>query len=49
MLDDSQSLLPADELKKKFDHEGISLDRPISNLMWYRGNCLHCCSGSSSS
>ncbi|KAG9141688.1 hypothetical protein Leryth_019293 [Lithospermum erythrorhizon] len=29
MLDDSQTLLPADELKKKFDHEGISLDRPI--------------------
>lgn len=29
MLDDSQCLLPADALKNLFDHEGISLDRPI--------------------
>ncbi|KAG6407316.1 hypothetical protein SASPL_130304 [Salvia splendens] len=29
VLDDSQMLLSADELKKKFDQEGISLDRPI--------------------
>ncbi|XP_047952259.1 thiosulfate/3-mercaptopyruvate sulfurtransferase 1, mitochondrial-like [Salvia hispanica] len=29
VLDDSQMLLPADELKKKFDQEGISLDHPI--------------------
>ncbi|KAG9136562.1 hypothetical protein Leryth_014401 [Lithospermum erythrorhizon] len=29
MLDDSQTLLPADALKKKFDQEGITLDSPI--------------------
>ncbi|GMH07941.1 hypothetical protein Nepgr_009781 [Nepenthes gracilis] len=29
MLDHSQALLPADELKKRFDEEGISLDQPI--------------------
>ncbi|KAL1556047.1 threonyl-tRNA synthetase [Salvia divinorum] len=29
VLDDSQMLLSADELKKRFDQEGISLDRPI--------------------
>ncbi|CAH9110668.1 unnamed protein product [Cuscuta epithymum] len=29
MLDDSQTLLPAEELKKKYDQEGISLDSPI--------------------
>ncbi|KAG8653170.1 hypothetical protein MANES_06G175700v8 [Manihot esculenta] len=29
LLDASQTLLPADELKKRFDQEGISLDRPV--------------------
>ncbi|OMO84835.1 hypothetical protein CCACVL1_10634 [Corchorus capsularis] len=29
MLDASQTLLPADELKKRFDEEGISLEQPI--------------------
>jgi thiosulfate/3-mercaptopyruvate sulfurtransferase len=29
MLDGSQSLLPADELKKRFDQEGISLEKPV--------------------
>lgn len=29
MLDGSQTLLPADELKKRFDQEGISLDKPV--------------------
>lgn len=29
MLDGSQALLPADELKKRFDQEGISLDSPV--------------------
>ncbi|XP_059661871.1 thiosulfate/3-mercaptopyruvate sulfurtransferase 1, mitochondrial-like [Cornus florida] len=29
MLDSSQTLLSADELKKKFDQEGISLDSPV--------------------
>ncbi|XP_062115738.1 thiosulfate/3-mercaptopyruvate sulfurtransferase 1, mitochondrial isoform X3 [Humulus lupulus] len=29
VLDASQSLLPADELKKRFDQEGISLDSPV--------------------
>ncbi|XP_010243916.1 PREDICTED: thiosulfate/3-mercaptopyruvate sulfurtransferase 1, mitochondrial-like [Nelumbo nucifera] len=29
MLDSSQTLLPADELKKRFEQEGISLDGPI--------------------
>ncbi|GAU48896.1 hypothetical protein TSUD_98870 [Trifolium subterraneum] len=29
MLDGSQSLLPADELKKRFDQEGISLENPV--------------------
>lgn len=29
MLDASQTLLPADELKKRFDQEGISLESPI--------------------
>lgn len=29
MLDSSQKLLPADELKKRFDQEGISLDSPV--------------------
>ncbi|KAE8679215.1 Thiosulfate/3-mercaptopyruvate sulfurtransferase 1 [Hibiscus syriacus] len=29
MLDASQTLLPADELKKRFNEEGISLERPI--------------------
>ncbi|KAL7142948.1 hypothetical protein ABFS83_08G158700 [Erythranthe nasuta] len=29
MLDGSQTLLPADELKKKFEQEGISLDTPV--------------------
>lgn len=29
MLDGSQTLLPADELKKRFDQEGISLDSPV--------------------
>ncbi|KAH6823661.1 mercaptopyruvate sulfurtransferase 1 [Perilla frutescens var. hirtella] len=29
MLDGSQTLLPADELKKRFEQEGISLDRPV--------------------
>lgn len=29
MLDSSQTLLSADELKKRFEQEGISLDRPI--------------------
>ncbi|CAA2988104.1 thiosulfate 3-mercaptopyruvate sulfurtransferase 1, mitochondrial isoform X1 [Olea europaea subsp. europaea] len=29
MLDGSQALLPADELKKRFEQEGISLEKPI--------------------
>ncbi|XP_022149286.1 thiosulfate/3-mercaptopyruvate sulfurtransferase 1, mitochondrial-like [Momordica charantia] len=29
MLDSSQSLLPADQLKKRFDEEGISLESPV--------------------
>ncbi|KAL0310848.1 UNVERIFIED_CONTAM: Thiosulfate/3-mercaptopyruvate sulfurtransferase 1, mitochondrial [Sesamum angustifolium] len=29
MLDGSQTLLPADELKKRYDKEGISLDKPV--------------------
>ncbi|KAF9587429.1 hypothetical protein IFM89_002610 [Coptis chinensis] len=29
MLDGSQTLLPADKLKEKFEHEGISLDNPV--------------------
>ncbi|KAL8483919.1 hypothetical protein ACS0TY_026562 [Phlomoides rotata] len=29
MLDGSQTLLPADELKKRFEQEGISLNRPV--------------------
>ncbi|KAK4753107.1 hypothetical protein SAY87_021905 [Trapa incisa] len=29
MLDDSQTLLPAEELKKRFDQEGISSERPV--------------------
>ncbi|XP_057957402.1 thiosulfate/3-mercaptopyruvate sulfurtransferase 1, mitochondrial [Malania oleifera] len=29
MLDASQTLLPVDELKKRFDQEGISLDSPV--------------------
>uniref|UniRef100_M1C0P0 Mercaptopyruvate sulfurtransferase n=2 Tax=Solanum TaxID=4107 RepID=M1C0P0_SOLTU len=29
MLDGSQTLLSNEELKKKFDQEGISLDKPI--------------------
>ncbi|KAH6836677.1 mercaptopyruvate sulfurtransferase 1 [Perilla frutescens var. hirtella] len=29
VLDDSQMLLPADELNKQLDQEGISLDRPV--------------------
>ncbi|XP_010537791.1 PREDICTED: thiosulfate/3-mercaptopyruvate sulfurtransferase 1, mitochondrial-like isoform X2 [Tarenaya hassleriana] len=29
MLDSSQTLLPAEELKKQFEQEGVSLDRPI--------------------
>ncbi|KAG7031002.1 Thiosulfate/3-mercaptopyruvate sulfurtransferase 1, mitochondrial [Cucurbita argyrosperma subsp. argyrosperma] len=29
MLDSSQSLLPADQLKKRFEQEGISLDSPV--------------------
>ncbi|KAJ9139601.1 hypothetical protein P3X46_030321 [Hevea brasiliensis] len=29
MLDASQTLLPADELKKRFDQEGISLESPV--------------------
>ncbi|KAK6154541.1 hypothetical protein DH2020_008789 [Rehmannia glutinosa] len=29
MLDGSQTLLPADELKQRFEQEGISLDRPV--------------------
>ncbi|OVA15862.1 Rhodanese-like domain [Macleaya cordata] len=29
MLDGSQSLLPAEELKKRFEQEGISLDGPV--------------------
>ncbi|KAJ0043636.1 hypothetical protein Pint_18141 [Pistacia integerrima] len=29
MLDASQTLLPADELKKRFEQEGISLDKPV--------------------
>ncbi|KAI8553195.1 hypothetical protein RHMOL_Rhmol06G0325300 [Rhododendron molle] len=29
MLDGSQTLLPSDELKKRFDQEGITLDRPV--------------------
>lgn len=29
MLDGSQGLLPADELKKRFDQEGISLESPV--------------------
>lgn len=29
MLDGSQTLLPADELKKRFDQEGISLESPV--------------------
>ncbi|KAJ9562648.1 hypothetical protein OSB04_007808 [Centaurea solstitialis] len=29
MLDGSQTLLPADQLKKKFEEEGISLDNPV--------------------
>ncbi|XP_051135916.1 thiosulfate/3-mercaptopyruvate sulfurtransferase 1, mitochondrial [Andrographis paniculata] len=29
MLDSSQTLLPADELRKRFEQEGISLDRPV--------------------
>jgi thiosulfate/3-mercaptopyruvate sulfurtransferase len=29
MLDASQALLPADELKKRFEQEGISLDKPV--------------------
>ncbi|KAL3637602.1 threonyl-tRNA synthetase [Castilleja foliolosa] len=30
MLDNSQTLLPADELKKKYEEEGVSLDSPIA-------------------
>lgn len=29
MLDASQTLLPADELKKRFEQEGISLEKPV--------------------
>ncbi|CAN0901925.1 Thiosulfate/3-mercaptopyruvate sulfurtransferase 1, mitochondrial [Linum grandiflorum] len=29
MLDSSQTLLPADDLKKRFDQEGISLEAPV--------------------
>ncbi|CAI9787838.1 unnamed protein product [Fraxinus pennsylvanica] len=29
MLDGSQTLLPADELKKRFEQEGITLDKPV--------------------
>ncbi|EHA8589098.1 putative Thiosulfate/3-mercaptopyruvate sulfurtransferase 2 [Cocos nucifera] len=29
MLDSSQKLLPVDELRKRFEQEGISLDRPV--------------------
>ncbi|CAM8882505.1 unnamed protein product [Rhodiola kirilowii] len=29
MLDGSQSLLPADDLQKRFEQEGISLDKPV--------------------
>ncbi|KAF3951781.1 hypothetical protein CMV_022601 [Castanea mollissima] len=29
VLDASQSLLPADELKKRFEEEGISLEKPV--------------------
>ncbi|KAG7014988.1 Thiosulfate/3-mercaptopyruvate sulfurtransferase 1, mitochondrial [Cucurbita argyrosperma subsp. argyrosperma] len=29
MLDSSQSLLPADQLKKRFEQEGISLENPV--------------------
>ncbi|CAN6454547.1 unnamed protein product [Victoria cruziana] len=29
MIDDNQCLLPASELKKVFEKEGLSLDRPI--------------------
>ncbi|KAG2679640.1 hypothetical protein I3760_11G059500 [Carya illinoinensis] len=29
LLDSSQSLLPADELKRRFDQEGISLESPV--------------------
>lgn len=29
MLDSAQTLLPADQLKKRFEDEGISLDKPI--------------------
>ncbi|KAK4434688.1 Thiosulfate/3-mercaptopyruvate sulfurtransferase 1, mitochondrial [Sesamum alatum] len=29
MLDGSQTLLPADELRKKYEQEGISLDKPV--------------------
>ncbi|KAF7824369.1 thiosulfate/3-mercaptopyruvate sulfurtransferase 1, mitochondrial-like [Senna tora] len=29
LLDASQTLLPADELKKRFEQEGISLERPV--------------------
>ncbi|KAL1563033.1 threonyl-tRNA synthetase [Salvia divinorum] len=29
VLDSSQTLLPADELKKRFEQEGISLDKPV--------------------
>ncbi|KAL2467034.1 Thiosulfate/3-mercaptopyruvate sulfurtransferase 1 [Abeliophyllum distichum] len=29
MLDGSQTLLPADELKKRFEQEGITMDRPV--------------------
>ncbi|KAL0300961.1 UNVERIFIED_CONTAM: Thiosulfate/3-mercaptopyruvate sulfurtransferase 1, mitochondrial [Sesamum radiatum] len=29
MLDGSQTLLPADELKKRYEKEGISLDKPV--------------------
>ncbi|XP_011007217.1 PREDICTED: thiosulfate/3-mercaptopyruvate sulfurtransferase 1, mitochondrial [Populus euphratica] len=29
LLDSSQTLLPADELKKRFDQEGISLESPV--------------------
>ncbi|KAI4365999.1 hypothetical protein MLD38_021929 [Melastoma candidum] len=29
MLDGSQTLLPAEELKKRFEDEGISLDKPV--------------------
>ncbi|CAI8595467.1 unnamed protein product [Vicia faba] len=29
ILDSSQALLPADELKKRFEQEGISLEKPV--------------------